>query len=264
MLNQQLYDSVGVDALRLFQEAWEATKALPPRITELRPLTPKNPWKRHPDDVPCYPEAVMYDPIAYVCTPNTTAIEPNGFWPLPDLLVRTGAVVIDPARELVLLASTPEGGDTLPRGTSDDDDIRALLLNPLACTGITCSRLDLPRLGKRYSWVEGREEPEAVTDVLEETTTDPFMLSLQTHWDVRGPTRSKSRGCQALTYWYGGTFDASAAPERVAVPVAEARARLRNSKDWHAVSALNMFAELYQAREDDIRLRKASGASSSS
>ncbi|EJD40726.1 hypothetical protein AURDEDRAFT_186875 [Auricularia subglabra TFB-10046 SS5] len=251
MLNQPLYDSVGVDALRLFQEAWDATKALPPQVKQLK-RAPRIAWERNRDDVACYPESVMYDPIAPVWTSNTTAMEMDAFWPAPDIFVQTGAVLFDPVRDCVLVNSPPGSRDTLPQGT--DDDIGALLRNPLACARIECERLDLPRLGKRYSWVEGVEDPEAVTDVLKTTTTDPFMVTMRTHWDVKGPTISKSRGRQGMTYWYGGTFDSSLpsdAPNHIAVPVPEARERLK--KDPYAFSVLNMFLELYQARQDDLR-----------
>ncbi|EJD40725.1 hypothetical protein AURDEDRAFT_186874 [Auricularia subglabra TFB-10046 SS5] len=261
MLNQPLYDTVGVDAIRLFGDMWAATKALPPRFRELKPA-PRIPWERHAEDVECYPDSVMHDPIPPVWTPNTTALEGNGFWPLPDIIVHTGAVLFDPARDCVLLiaASGPDSRDTLPRGTSDD--IGALLQDPLAHTHIACERLDLPRLDKRYSWVEGKEDPVAVTDVLEETTTNPFMVTLRTHWDVRGATLTKSKGRQGLTYWYGGTFDSSLPleePNQVAVPVPEARTRLQ--KDSHAFSVLNTFLQLYKARQDDIRAATTSDTS---
>ncbi|EJD34709.1 hypothetical protein AURDEDRAFT_117578 [Auricularia subglabra TFB-10046 SS5] len=248
---QPLHDVVAVRALRLFRRILTATQPLPiPR--DLKPSLPRDERGAsntpNPKDIPCYPASMMLDPIFPVPTPNTTAIVRHSSWSAADFVVRTGVVILDTQQNLVLLASGAKSNTpvTLPRFTQDDDAGRLLRI-PLGSLESTCSRLALPRMWKRYQYIDGCELPRAETVLQADATTNPFFVTFKTWWDYKGETIAQSLGRQEITFWYAGAFDASlgAPANYVAVPIAEARTKL-DTTDEYAFAALKLCTELLE------------------
>lgn len=167
-----------------------------------------------------------------------------------DVIVRTGAVVLNRARDRVLLAPGLQTGSPLSLPRCTKDHVSELLCAPLGSLGNTCSRLPLLRASKTYRYIDGCEDPEAETVLGPETTTDPFFVSFRTWWDHKARTCQASLGRQEVTLWYAGVFDESqGVPDLegcVALPVEEALADLRTS-DVYGWTALRLCLEILNA-----------------
>lgn len=252
---QPQYDVVAVRALRLFKKILEAAQPIPRDLGAPAPPAPEEraaTCDANVEGTPCYPASMMFDPVYPVPTPTTTAIVRYSCWSAADFIVRTGVVVLDKQRNLVLMASSAKADVPLSLPRFIDDDAGKLLCHPLGNLESTCSRLALPRMCKWYRYVDGSDKPRADTVVRGGVTTNPFFVTFKSWWDHKGKTISKSLGRQDITFWFAGSFNATlGVPEGfVAVPVHDARDKL-DTTDAAAYAALNLCMDL-EAKTQDV------------